>query len=208
MRIDEIHRTLCELYGLQNSPDINPYLRKSIEGEYNIEVGSGSSNREMLLIRENGGYLEMGLFIDPSIISTIDSTEPLDHLDELSCAIEGVSHFIYVMDRVQKGVSVSKLELELQAEVDKFLIIHLIMEGKAGYVPPQLFEQLFHEFKLSEGLSPEEAKRYTTANHFAAKYCAYLRERYFNPLRICGLVSKARDFFSRDLGEKLSPLTP
>ena len=208
MRINEIYETLCDLYNVCNMPDIDHYLTTSHRNKNSIEICSGSSDREMLLIREKDGYLEVGLFIDPSIIASIESCNHLDHLDELACAIEGVSHFLYLIDRAQKGMPVSMLELELQAEVDKFLMVHLIMANKIGCAPPQLFYRLFHKFEFTEGLSPEEEKRYTTANRFAAKYCSFLRERFFNPLRICELVPKTREFFSRNLGEKLSLLTP
>jgi len=208
MRIDGIYKTLCELYDIHDTLDINRYLTMSLDGKNSAEVGSGSSNREMLLIRENDGYLEIGLFIDPSILTAIESDEPLNHLDELACAIEGTSHFLYFMERAQRGIPLSMLELELQAEVDKFLMIHLTAEKNEGGTSPQLFQKLFQDFSLTKELSPEEVERYTTANYFAAKYCAFLRDRFFNPLKMCELTSKAREFFSLNLEGKLSLLTP
>lgn len=208
MRIGEIYKLLCRLYDKNLGLDIEHYLLA--EGHFAgcESVGTRLSTREALIIRQRGDDLELGLFIDPGIMATLENRQALDHIDEFSCVAEGASHFLYVTDRAAKERKVSKLELELQGEVDKFLVIHLYASKQSSSVPPSLFAQQFERHSFNTHLTPEETERYETASHFAAKYCSHLRAMYFNPLRLLGLLPRARDFFERDLAGKMKILIP
>ena len=208
MKIAELYRMLCSLYGIDSPLEIEHFLICCSGRASDSLIGNIDLNREALLLRQSGEELELGLFVDPSILASIDAPGFLDRLDDLSCAAEGASHFLYVADRAEKGRSVSKLELELQGEVDKFLLIHLIAAEGARPVSPEFFFKQFEEHAFGPGLSEEDVERYATASHFAAKYCAHMRSRYFNPLRRAGLVSRAREFFHEDLPGKISRLLP
>lgn len=208
MKIAELYKTLCKLYGIDSPLDIEHYLVMAGGLSPGILVGNSDISREALLIRQTDDDLELGLFIDPAIVCALESGDVLDHIDELSCAAEGASHFLYVADRAGKGRTVSKLELELQGEVDKFLLIHLLAADRSRAIPPDLFARQFEGHSFSSGLSEDEVERYATASHFAAKYCAHLRSTCFNPLRRSELTSKARNFFEQDLAGKIARLVP
>lgn len=208
MKIADIYKMLCDIYEPENRLDINHYLILATNRRADVAVGNISPGRETLFIREEGDGIELGLFINPNIIATLEWGDALSHIDELACAAEGVSHLLYVADRAAKGRRVSKLELELQAEVDKFLVMHLIAAERSNAISPYLFERQFDGHSFDSNLSADEIERYETASHFAAKYCSHLRSQYFNPLRLRGLISNARDFFERDFGEKIEKLIP
>jgi len=208
MKISELYRMLCSLYGVSSPLDIDHYLVMACSSGSDELVGNSDISRETLLIRQTDEALEIGLFIDPSIICALESGDALDHLDELSCAAEGASHFLYVADRAGKNRQVSKLELELQGEVDKFLLIHLNAAGRYGEISPELFERQFERHSFGPGLSEDEVERYATASHFAAKYCSHLRSTCFNPLRMSDLKLQARNFFERDFPGKVARLVP
>lgn len=208
MKIADLYRQLCAIYEPNDIPDIEDYLIASPDFGDTMSAGNRIPNRETLYIRESEEGIEIGLFISPPIIAIVKSGNVLEHPDEFSCAIEGVSHFLYIADRAAKGMRVSKLELELQGEVDKFLLMHIIASGKKGGVAPELFERQFERHNFDPSLGPGDIERYETASHFAAKYCAYLRSMYFNPLRLKGLVQNARDFFERDMARKIERLIP
>ena len=72
--------------------------------------------RESLLLRESDGGLEMAL--------VVPSRAANDHDGWLQLA-EGVSHFVYVANRARQELPSTQLELELQAEVDKFVLLVL-----------------------------------------------------------------------------------
>ncbi len=206
MKIGEIYRMICHLYGLDASLDIERFLVASpTPAEYII--GNRLPEREALFIRDAPDGLELGLFIAPQILARLDSADPLDELDAFACAVEGVSHFAYVCDRAEREQRLSVLELELQGEIDKFLLIHLIAAERGGSTHA-LFARQFESHAFDPQLSVDERECYQTASHFAAKFCAHLRERYFNPLRRDELIASARDFFARGLSEKIERLVP
>ena len=207
MTIAELYRMLCRLYRVEDAPEIEHYLLMAAPGA-GLLVGHADISREALLVRETPEALELGLFVDPAIVAALEGGGALDDLDAFSCAAEGASHFLYVADRAAKERRVSCLELELQGEVDKFLLIHLIAAGEGGAVAPEFFERQFEHHAFGAGLSPDEVDRYATASHFAAKYCSWLRTRCFNPLRRAELERQARDFFALDFAGKVARLLP
>ncbi len=208
MKIGDIYRTLCELYGISDALDIDHFLVMMRSNPADVEIHSRFSNREMLLVSQSGEFVEVGLYIAPAILTALELREPLDCIEEFSCATEGASHFLYVADRAPKGRCVSQLELELQAEVDKFLLIHLAAANRSGTCAPDLFERQFRRHGFDASLTRDELERYETASHFAAKFSSRLRERYFNPLSLSGLTAEARKFFEQDLAGKLAVVIP
>ncbi|MFA4873809.1 MAG: hypothetical protein WC956_00730 [bacterium] len=208
MKISDIYRSLCGLYGIRDALDIEHFLIMVIREPAGVKVRSRLSCREMLLVSQSADSVELGLFIAPEIVAALESMEPLDCLEEFACAAEGASHFLYVADRAARGVAVSQLELELQAEVDKFLLIHLLAAKRDGTVGPMLFEKQFQLHSFDPSLDSEELCRYEAASQFAAKFCSRLLTRYFNPLKLSELFPAVRDFFGRDLAGKLSLLIP
>lgn len=209
MNISNIYQMLCLLYEPKTVLDIERYLLSIAPYGSGETVANGHMpGRETLFIRQAGEDLELGLFVAPQVVATLKDADPLLHLEELALAVEGASHFLYVADRADKNIQISKLELELQAEVDKFIIIHLLASERYRCTPWDLFEKQFEGFGYAPDLTEEERERYAAANHFAAKYCAHLRDRHFNPLRIWALMTEARDFFGCGLSAKLKRLIP
>ena len=64
----------------------------------------------------------MGLFVDELALGRLSGPFGEERLPEYLLAVEGVSHFVYVMVRARAERPFSGLELELQAEVDKYLL--------------------------------------------------------------------------------------
>lgn len=208
MRISDLYKMLCSLYDTMPVDDIERFVVECEPDVRCVSIGNRISERESLLIRERGGELELGLFIAPEIIEILSAPNPINHPDALCCAIEGVSHFLYLCDRIEKDIKVTQLELELQAEVDKFILLNLIAARASGSSPPQLFDMQFEDHRFDPELPAEDRMRYIDASRYAAKYCHFLLIHYFNPLRMSDLVPQARDFFRRNLAEKIARLTP
>ena len=66
------------------------------------------------------------------MLGRLDSADPLNsleasQLDDLWKVLEGISHFNYLVLRAADDRSVTLLELELQAEVDKFVGTYLLL---------------------------------------------------------------------------------
>jgi hypothetical protein len=120
--------------------------------------------------------------------------------------LEGVSHFHYLMWSVDRGRKVSLLELELQAEVDKYATaLALMTRQRNGRFPYALHPRLFHHVEFASTLNSESRQRYEEANRHAARYCRtlderFLRTRHSRPER---WLSEIRKFFRASREEKL-----
>lgn len=122
---------------------------------------STPGEREALLLRESEDELEMALLVPASAAN--------DHDGWLQMA-EGVSHFVYVANRARQELPSTQLELELQAEVDKFVLLVLEQvpwdRGDAFEVHSRLYERV--RFLHEPGT--ELGDRYRTANDLAARF--------------------------------------
>ena len=208
MKLVELYKMLCRIYEIQNPQDIERFIITDQSSDNDIMIGNRFSNREALLIRESNDGLEIGLYISPDILKSIENDDPLHDPDSLACAIEGTSHFLYLCNRIEEDRKVTQLELEIQAEVDKFLLLHLIASSDGGSVSQDLFNMQFENHSFDPGLDPSEIQRYKEANRFAAKYCHHLFKSCFNPLRLDELINKVRCFFLKNLSQKVEMLTP
>ncbi|HEY5790852.1 MAG TPA: hypothetical protein VIX81_09520, partial [Gammaproteobacteria bacterium] len=91
---------------------------------------------------------------------------------------------------------VSRLELELQAEVDKF-VLSVQLLGEQGHRAPSrgLHARLFRHCRIAAALSHPERQRYDVANRYAAHYCHYLQRRLLKPRPSAAAVRELRRFY-------------
>ncbi|MBT8123374.1 MAG: hypothetical protein KJO81_00950, partial [Gammaproteobacteria bacterium] len=85
---------------------------------------------------------------------------------------------------------VSQLELELQAEVDKFVSATAILglEKNKAFMQ-EIWSLLFSQPKFNENLEKENLARYMKANKYASKYC----------LNLIGMNNKTTKCFHNEL---------
>jgi hypothetical protein len=141
------------------------------------------------LLRESEGGLELALVVP---------ARAANENDEWLQLAEGVSHFVYVANRARQELPSTQLELELQAEVDKFVLLVLEQvpfdRGEAFEVHSRLYERVRY---LHEA-GTELGDRYRTANDLAA--------RFVRRLMSCGPLSThatLRRFYRAGQAEKI-----
>ena len=159
--------------------------------------------REQLLLREMDGELGMALFVDAAAIANLERHDPAARLDERNfadfcLAVEGVSHFVYVALAAARQRPVSQLELELQAEVDKFATCFLVTGAAAN-----LRRRLFGDVTYADDLDADERERYRTANNEASRYTEALERRFVARAETGALLAELRRFYRMDLPDKL-----
>ncbi len=145
---------------------------------YADAVGCNNSNTpEQLLISQQEDYLNISLYLDNSILNQLQNSDPYSYLHENNLqafwiAVEGVSHFLYVAWRARYDRPVSQLELELQAEIDKFVCAtKLLSQQNQSLNLKKLWERLFRNYYLRNQMDAEQIQRYWLANQYAGKYC-------------------------------------
>jgi hypothetical protein len=161
--------------------------------------------REQLLVRQGDDDLAMALFVDASALRNLERHDPtvgLDHRNfaDFCLAVEGVSHFVYLARCAAGERSVSPLELELQAEVDKFACCVLLVGGHAD-----LRRRLYGDVHYADDLDGDERARYRAANAGANRYAAALERRFVRDERTDApsLLAELRRFYRMDLADKL-----
>ena len=128
-----------------------------------------------------------------------------DNIEDFCLALEGVSHFIYLAWNAGFQRCVTRLEMEIQAEIDKFIMLsNLLINSREQPDPGRLRRLLFDAVQFSRGLSVTERARYRDANNFAAKYCWYLETNGFLKQGLEQvLLRELRRFYRLDLRGKL-----
>jgi hypothetical protein len=118
-------------------------------------------------------------------------------------AVEGVSHFIYAVCCAKADRPVSQIELELQAEVDKYVTCLLVTEPELE-VSSALRQRLFGDAEYEPDLDHEEATRYRAANDNAQRYAAWLEDTFVARRRIPEMLGELRRFYRLGLAAKLA----
>jgi len=169
---------LAELYGLDVDYQINDFLvtDRQLAGDLG---GSQNAADEELLIVEESDAASVSLFLEQNLVDRLERDNPLTSLNDRNLAdflvaLEGVSHFTYFAFKAGRDQSVTLLELELQAEVDKFIAAVALLHSQGERVPAGLHHWLFSLPRLRDGLDAVATERYERANHYAARYCSKL----------------------------------
>ena len=168
--LEPLQRALERFYGLEPAPNVDDFVQLGDDGE-----------RESLLVRYHAAEdaLELQLRL-PKAVTELERQvrwpgpndarrrRPQVPSDTLAQVVEGVSHFVLLGERARVELPTTELELELQAEVDKFVFFawpfDLSCESR------ELHAQLFSSIRYLQGPRSERGARYRLANRLAAKY--------------------------------------
>ena len=167
---------------------------------------------EELLLTETADGAGMALYLDAALLQRLENANPLGALTDANLAdyctaLEGVSHFVYTAWRLDRDAPVSLLELETQAEVDKYAAtVFLVAHQRGGDYPAQVHPRLFDRVSFDERLEPEQYDRYRTAHRCAAQYCRRLERRFVQrgQARIEALVRELRKFYRLGASAKVA----
>ncbi len=170
-------------------------------------------DEQVFVVQEEDG-VRVGVFIDPAVLERLQCSDPLhsleeDNLRDYCTALEGVSHFHYLMWSLSRSRAVSLLELELQAEVDKYAsAVALLTRQREGRFPDGLHARLFHAVSFLPALDEPARRRYEEANRHAARYCRSLEQRFLRARRMRPelWVAELRRFFRCGHQEKIRQL--
>ncbi len=188
--IAQIQLHLEAIYNIEG-PDIREFLVDQ-EAVATVLGEHARPAREWVLVREADGGLDIGVYVHADDLRELEACTPAEAVrSSLAawCAVtEGVSHFLLLVRRASREETVSLLELEVQAEVDKFVTARL----NAG-PDPTLRRRLFRDASLSPGLDAAERERYLEAGRLADRYCGRL-ERCRD---VAALLAELRRFYRR-----------
>jgi hypothetical protein len=176
--LPKLEAILHELYALEVGYAVSDFLITDAALAGSLDAG-GRKTDEKLLIAEADGAADVALYLEQELLDRLAEHDPLTRLDggnlaDFWSALEGVSHFTYYAWNAARDKPVSLFELELQAEVDKFVTTGMLLREQTGREPGGLHGWLFDSPTLAAELDAEERERYRRANRYAAKYCSRL----------------------------------
>lgn len=203
MPLDMIQAQLQDLYDLHMPYQVTDFLVTDSKLARHLSQATGNTE-ETLFIRESDDTLDLSLFVDDAVLRRLAARNESAHwntadLNDFWQALEGVSHFLCVVWRAERNRSTTALELELQAEVDKFILTARTLgehHGTPSLEP--LKHLLFQRTRLRDGLSPQLQYRYRRANHLAESYCHQLHRRHSVWPPDEALLSEIRRFYRFD----------
>lgn len=165
---------------------------------------------EKLLVRQHDDGLDISLYIDAEVLERISTATPDGSpqpttLADYCTALEGVSHFLYLVWHAGHGRTITQLELEMQAEIDKYVTSAWLLRRRDQHVPAQLHHWLFARADYANDLNRRELERYRDASHYAGSYCRILAQRYLRPAQVPGqaMLKELRRFYRLPLGQKI-----
>jgi len=141
------------------------------------------SVEESLFVAEYEDGIALSVFLDEVLLSRLENADPLnslrvDQLADLAVVLEGISHFNYLGWCAGRDKSVTLLELELQAEIDKFLTTALLAQEQGDFsLLRNLHKLFFDNIAYQPTLNRKERERYEVANSYAARFCRQLLDR-------------------------------
>lgn len=165
-------------YGISRVADVSDF----------ITHGAG---REQLIVREaDDGAVELRLELP-----RID-----DDLDGVCQIIEGVSHFVYVARRASQDRKATALELEIQAEVDKYVVLAGDLETLDVSRSARLRNRLYERVTFNNAMLEE---RYRIANDTALRFTRRLEKTHVAERRYSALRNELHAFFASGQEDKL-----
>lgn len=174
-----LHRT----YGIEEAPPVDGFI-----------VEADGAARETVRVREGDGELEVEVALPRSAL-----VSPRPTLDELCQVVEGVSHFLYLAERARRELPTTQLELEIQAEVDKYVVLVLrdvLHRRGAAFDPARsraMRARLFERVVFFHPSGTEVGERYRVANDVGARVARGIERE----LATYGRTEAARAFLRR-----------
>ena len=205
MPLTRMQRGLEALYRVETGVEIEDYVVGTDVRDFLVPR---RRPREQLFALDEDGEAQLALFIDPEAIANLEARDPArrlddDNLGDFLLAIEGVSHFIYAVCCARVDRRVSQLELELQAEVDKYVTC-LLVGAPEPAASTTLRRRLFADPAYEPDLDADEHARYRAANDNANRYAAWLEATFVATRRIPEMLGELRRFYREGLAAKLA----
>lgn len=210
MDLAPLQARLEQIYGFELGHQVEDFL--VTDPTIAAELDTSASARvcpEKLLVAEDEDALAVSLFIDEAVMTRLRLDNPCDRLHEhnlndFCTALEGVSHFIYLVHRADRSRQVTLLELELQAEVDKYVTALTLFEAQGlSAVPRAFLRRLFEDVRFAPDLDDDEHARYASANSLAGRYCGHLEARFLGSRSPAAYFGELRTFWLMNQPEKL-----
>jgi hypothetical protein len=189
--IEELQRKIEKTYALDTGiTNIEEFVigNKGYKEFYAKEeiktVVNNSHSRAQVFIRDVGNTLKVSIYYPDELIKVLEDTDPRiglhdDNIDACASFVEELDHFLFIAQNFKLNRPFSLLELELQANVTKYLVLKyfIALQSKSIRLSKSdkkyIRHHLFYKRKYDIG-DPSERKRYEDAKIFGMIYTKYM----------------------------------
>ena len=169
--LSDLQQQLANLYQVDTGYCIDDFLitdpaMASVLGENAMLADTD----ETVLVNEDDDGMSLSVYLDQDMLQRLVDQKPLEslqagYLRDFWTVLEGVSHFTCLTHRAHSEKPVTLLELELQAEVDKFVATWLLAAGQGDTaLLGRLHGWLFDHVSFHPDLDTGQQERYRAAN--------------------------------------------
>ncbi|MHB8815260.1 MAG: hypothetical protein ACYDAE_18575 [Steroidobacteraceae bacterium] len=213
MLLTQLQQLIGGIYDVSIAHDVYDFLvtdRRRLPAS----VRSRASDEDLIVAQPAAAGDEAGisLYLDADLLDRLERQDPMVRLHEGNVAdyckaLEGVSHFLYLAWNAGHDRPVSILELEMQAEVDKYVASYWLLRRQLpGRFPAELRRILFERTRIDPRLAAGREGLYHEASRYAEKFCRRLERS----LRRSGagtegeVLSELRRFYRLSNARKLA----
>lgn len=175
MVLRQLQELLAGIYDVEVAHDVCDFL---VTDRHRLPpAADASQSDEQLFVADEGDSVGVSLYLDPQLLERLQRSNPLEalhagNLADYWTALEGVSHFVYLAWHAGFDRAVSLLELEMQAEIDKYVgSCWLLRRQSPQRFPAEVHRLLFERARLDPRLSAERAALYRAASGYAERFC-------------------------------------
>jgi len=188
--IKELQRKIEKTYALDTGiTNIEQYIigdkgYEEFYAEENIRTVVNSHSGAKVLIRDAGDTLKVSIYYPDELIRKLEGNDPRlglhdDNIDLCASFVEELDHFLFIARNYKQNRPFSLLELELQANVTKYLVLKYFIALQNKSIKLSNFDKeyiryhLFYKRKYDiEDTS--ERKRYEDAVKFGMMYTKHI----------------------------------
>ncbi len=184
MLLTRLQDLIGGIYDVSITHDVYDFLVTD-RGHLPAAVRASESDEELIVAQpaaETDGEVGMSLYLDPALLERLALADPMVRLHDGNVAdywtaLEGVSHFLYLAWNAGHDKSVSLLELEMQAEVDKYVASYWLLRRQfPDRFPAELLQLLFARTRIDPRLARGREGMYRDASRYAEKFCRRLEQ--------------------------------
>ena len=183
MLLSRLQELIGGIYDVRVAYDVYDFLVTD-RGRLPRAAHGGLAEEELIVAQSaDGTEVSLSLYLDPALLERLANADPLVELNggnvaDWWTALEGVSHFLYLAWNAGHDKPVSLLELEMQAEVDKYVASYWLMRRQyPRHFPAELRRVLFERTRIDPRLAAERRRLYAEATRYAARFCGRLEQR-------------------------------
>jgi hypothetical protein len=184
MLLRDVQRLLGGIYDLGVDYDVDDFL---VTDRANLppQVRARTNAEDVIVAPPSvpGGEMALAVYLDRDLLERLRRADPLRHLHtgnvaDWWTALEGVSHFLYIAWNATHDRPVSLLELEMQAEIDKYVTSYWLLRRQSpAHFPAELHRALFERTRIDARLADGREDLYRHASRYAERFCRRLEQR-------------------------------